>query len=199
VFPTSTENYTSTTLPYFVRANGSRIWFNEHYGNRIASIDTQLATLTEYSVSNPPATNGSQIDNALTISVGSDRTWFTAVTANYIGFVSAKYKPAFGIGLLDSSPLTLKRGTTTTLALGLVGNSQAPLRLEFSDSESPTSKLKGITISSTLRFLSSLSGQKLFTINISADTSIAPGKYTLVITATDGLISRSAFSYVTVT
>jgi virginiamycin B lyase len=199
VFPTSTENYTSTTLPYFVRANGSRVWFNEHYGNKIAMIDTQLSTLTEYSVSNPPVTNGSQIDNALTISVGRDRTWFTAVTANYVGFVSAKYRPTFGIGFVENSAVTLARGTSQRLTLGLLGDSQAPLQVKFSDSESPSSRLQSITISSTLRSLSSLTGQKIFSITISADTAIAPGEYTLVITATDGIVSRSVFASVTVT
>ena len=41
VYPTSGVGYIGTTLPYFVETNGSLVWFNEHFGNRMAALDSQ--------------------------------------------------------------------------------------------------------------------------------------------------------------
>lgn len=70
VYPTSTVPYIGTTLPYFVETNGSSVWFNEHYGNRIAVLDPSTRSLTEYSVSDPQASNMSQLANVLTFAAG---------------------------------------------------------------------------------------------------------------------------------
>ncbi len=199
VYPTSTENYTSTTLPYFVRANGSSVWFNEHYGNRMAVIDTQSSTLTEYSLSKPAVTSGSQLDNALTISLGSDRTWFAEVTANYVGFVSARYQPAFGLRVTGNTTFTLNRGASESVRLVMTGQSQGPIQLKFSDSESPTSALKLIGVTPQPTSIAALVGERIFAFTISAGSTLSPGDYTLVITATDGLVSRSVFVYLRVT
>ena len=199
LFPTSTENYTSTTLPYFVRANGSSVWFNEHYGNKIGLIDAQSSTLTEYSVSNPPVTNGSQLGNALTISVGSDRTWFAEVTANYVGFISAEYQPSYRIDLVGSNTVSLKRGTSHTIGVVLSGQSGGPIRMKFSDSERFTSRPLSIAIGANVSYLASLGGKEIISVTLAVDNKIAPGDYTVVITATDGLVSRSIFVYLSVT
>jgi len=71
LYPTSTIAYTNTVLPYFIRANDtSYVWFNEHYGNKIAVIDPARGTLTEYSESDPPVDNASKIGNSLTFALG---------------------------------------------------------------------------------------------------------------------------------
>jgi hypothetical protein len=49
------------------------VWFNEHFGNRMAVFDLPDKTLTEYSLSDPAAGNMSQIDNALTFALGGGR------------------------------------------------------------------------------------------------------------------------------
>src|SRR3989454_12450530 len=97
-YPASSINYTNTVLPYFVRSDGSSsVWFNEHYGNKIARLDLSTGTLTEYEESDPPPSNASQIDNALTFALSKGGAWFTAGAADYLGFVDASYQPALSV------------------------------------------------------------------------------------------------------
>src|SRR5690606_10720932 len=44
--PSATGNL--TTLPYYNEYRDGKIWFNEHYGNAIASFDPMNKTLVEY-------------------------------------------------------------------------------------------------------------------------------------------------------
>ena len=53
-YPTSTVGYVPITLPYFDVSNGTTVWFNEHFGNKLAEICCNRTSLTEYSFSDPP-------------------------------------------------------------------------------------------------------------------------------------------------
>ena len=57
IYPTSTVPYTPWVLTYFDASNGTAVWFNEHYGNRMGVIYDNATQLTEYNVSNPPLYN----------------------------------------------------------------------------------------------------------------------------------------------
>jgi len=192
-YPTSTVAYQISTLPYFVRTNGSLVWFNEHYGNKIAMLDTDSQILTEFSVSNPPATNGSQIDNVLTIALGKDRVWFTGWTANYVGFVDASFEPDFSISILGKPVLHVQSGRAVNLTLAVTGSSANPLSIELSDSELYTSKPVNIMMDAKPNNIESLSGQIMIPIDIVTAASLKPGGYTLLITVTDGLVYRSVY------
>ena len=133
VYPTSSVGYIGTTLPYFVETNGSHVWFNEHFGNRMAVLDFTNKTLTEYSLSDPAASNMSQIDNALTFALGGGKAWFTESTANAMGFVDASYQPSFSISADGNSSLSIRRGESASLQVDLRGSSSSP-----SPSSSPT-------------------------------------------------------------
>ena len=81
-----------TTLPYFVDANGSEVWVNEHYGNRMALIDPANGSLVEYSESSTPV-NGNTIGNALTFALGGGRAWFTEWTGERPGLRRRLLRP----------------------------------------------------------------------------------------------------------
>jgi len=189
-YPTSRINNTNTVLPYFIKTNDSSyVWFNEHYGNRMAVIDLAKSTLTEYSESNPPAKNSSQIGNALTFALARNGAWFTAITGNFIGYVDASYTPSFSVSTDgNNQPIQLRRGQEANVTLNVSGTSPQPLSLQFSDSESFTAVPKNISIISKVSSIPSLNGQRDLVITIRAGENLAPGRYTVLMTVDVGLI-----------
>ncbi len=193
VYPTSSVGYIGTTLPYFVETNGSLVWFNEHFGNRMAALDFPNGTLTEYSLSDPAASNMSQIDNALTFTLGGGKAWFTESTTNSIGFVDPSYQPSFSISADGNSTLSVPRGESASLQVDLRGSSSSPIFIQSSDSEPPTLTGTSITMQADKNEIGSLAGNQSVNITVDVGAGTATGRYTLLVTATDGLISRSAY------
>jgi len=192
-YPTSTENYTLTTLPYFVTVNGSYVWFNEHYGNRMARLNLRNGTLTEYSESDPPVTTGFNITTALTFAVKGDRVWFTASTANFVGYVDASFSPTFSISAQSNSSMVIPQGGTGKATFLVYGFSRNPLTLQFSDSEENFAYRTGIQMNSTVRTIHSLNGQQTIIVTIIVGSNVAPGTYKLLVTVSDGLVYRSKY------
>jgi len=196
-FPTTPVPYTKTTLPYFVAANGSLVWFNEHYGNRIAVMDTQRGLLTEYSVSDPAANKTSQIDNVLTFALGGSRVWFTELTANYVGYVDATYKPSFSFEPINST-VDLSRGQSTRVTLTLQGQSENNITVIPSDSETLFGEPQSISLNLTATKIDGLHGSINLAVSISADDSIKPGQYELLFTAAAELENQGVYLSLTV-
>jgi hypothetical protein len=190
-------SYVETTLPYFVAGNGSLVWFNEHYANRIGVIDTTRGLLTEYSLSNPPANRTSQIDNALTFALAGSRVWFTELTANYVGYIDATHKPSFSVSSAKQS-FDVNAGSNITLSLVADGYSTGPLRVHFADSENYSSLPFRITLESNETEISSLNGKDVVSATISTDPRLAPGTYTLLITLSDGLVNQGVYVWLQV-
>ena len=192
-FPTSPVSYVQTNLQYFVAANGSLVWFNEHYANRMGVIDTAHGLLTEYSLSNPPANKTTEIDNALTLALGKDKVWFTELTANYIGYVDASYHPSFSFQPATNSTLQLPSGGKTSLKLILEGTSGKMLKITSSDSETLTARPQQITLNLSEAELAGLNGQATVTLSLATSASTVPGEYTLLISVTDGLVTEGIY------
>jgi hypothetical protein len=187
------------TLPYFVAANGSLIWFNEHYANRMAKLDTTRGLLTEYSLSDPPASRIIGIDNALTFAVAKDKVWFTELTANYVGYVDASYQPNFTISPPNNPIIKMKPGENTNLTFTIQGQSSQPLTIQFADTENYTAKPQKIIMTPNMQEITSLNGQTNLTVNVKTDETLNPGNYTLLITLTNGLISQSTYTHLQIT
>jgi virginiamycin B lyase len=192
VYPTSPVAYIATTLPYFVEANGSLVWFNEHFANRMAVLDATNMTLTEYSLSDPPAGNLSQIANALTSAVGGGRAWFAESTASAVGFVDASYRPTFSISANETS-VSVPRGGTADLQVEISGRSSSPLSVNVSGWDSPASTNASITARPSAGELQSLAGSQSVQVAIEVSPSTPPGGYTALVTVSDGLVSRSVY------
>ena len=199
VYPTSLASYSYTTLPYFVVATNSGVWFNEHYGNKIALLDQNAGTMTEYSEADPPITNGSEVQNDLTIALGQNGLWFTSTTADYLGFVNEGVTPAFSIRTTTSNALSLSPGETATVHFQLGGAWGGPLRVLVSDSENVTSVPRLISIQPGSSTLPAGAGPSDLPVMISVAKSLPPGRYTIDVTVTDGLVYQTAFVFLTVT
>jgi streptogramin lyase len=196
-YPTTPVSYVPSTLPYFVAANGSLLWFNEHYANRIGVIDTERGLLTEYSLSNPPANKTTQIDNALTFAVGKDRVWFTELTANYVGYVNAAYKPPF---VLSPSVQNLKLlpGQNVSLSFVVSSSPGESLAIRLADNENFTARPEKIRMSASV-IATPRVNQKVLTINIGTDRDLAPGRYVLLVTVSNELINRGVYVQLLIT
>ena len=192
-YPTSTVAYTNTALPYFAVGNGSLIWFNEHYGNRIGELNLGAGTLTEYNEADPPPQSGSAIDNTLTIALGKDRLWFTEWTANSIGYVDATFNPSFAITLAGSSDVQVREGEVVNLTLVVSGQSSKPLSLNFSDSETFTAVPHNMTVGIDPTGIQALNGREDIKATITPKPGSSAGNYTVAFTVTDGLVSQTVY------
>ena len=192
-YPTSTVNYVDTTLPYFVRVNGSKVWFNEHYADRIALIDFATQSLTEYSIqSRRPASVG-QITNSLTFALGRDGAWFAEYTGNTIGFVDASFKPALSLSLAGSNNLRLATGGKTDVTLTLADATGARLTLQAADSENLTSIPRLLRVTPAPANLTLSKSPQPLPLTIQVDSNTIPGEYTLLLTVSDGQVYRSVY------
>ena len=193
VFPTSTVNYIDTTLPYFVRVNGSRVWFNEHYADRIAVIDFASQSLTEYSIQSRRPDNADQITNTLTFAVGKDRVWFAEFTQDTIGFVDATYKPALSLAMESSDNLRLTAGGKTNLTLRVTGSIGTRLTVQAADSENFTSIPRLLRVAPTPENVTLSESPQRLPLTIQADIGARSGEYTLAVTVSDGQVYRSVY------
>jgi streptogramin lyase len=199
LYPTSVENYTTTTLPYFIVANGSKVWFNEHYGNKIAMINTLSQTMTEFSEANPPVTNGSNVENDLTIALAHSGVWFTSTTGNYVGFVNAAFRPGFAISAVGGNDsATVLRGNGARFALTVSGNWTSALRVQVSDSEGATGVPRLISISPGDSLIAPATGAVRFQVALQTDSALEQGRYTVAVTVTDGLVYQTVYLFLTV-
>jgi len=191
-FPTTPVSYVSTTLPYFVEGNDSLVWFNEHYGNRIGVIDTRSGLLTEYSLSNPPANKTSQIDNALTFALGGSRVWFTELTANYVGYIDATYKPSYSFQTVKGR-LKLSAGRSETTSLSLQGMSDRNLTITASNSNALFANPQMISLSLSDSAIGPIHGQAVITMTVTLSRNAVPGQYEVLVTATEGLVGQGIY------
>ena len=199
-YPTTAIGWYPTTLPYFVSADGSYVWFNEHYGNKMAKIDPAKGSLTEYSESSSQSLNGSTIGNALTFAVGGGRAWFTELTGNILGYVDASYAPGFSTSIAGNNTVVISRGSNASVSLVVHDTThQGMLSLSFADSESLTSKPSDLTFSAPGNSVSPpMGGVSSVKVTVSASQSLKPGIYFAILTATDGLTYESSFMKIVV-
>jgi hypothetical protein len=154
--------------------------------------------MTEFSESNPPVTNGTAIGNDLTIAPAPRGLWFTSTTGNYIGFADGGYVPEFALTLQGSSSVSIQQGGHVSLSLSLSGSWKAPLNIQVSDSETFSSLPKAISMVPSVASVSPGSGPFRFNLTVSVASSLAPGRYTLDVTVSNGLVLRTVFVFLTV-
>ena len=197
-YPTSLVPWTYTTLPYVIYASGSDAWFNEHYADKIALLHSGSGTLTEYSESDPPASNGSGIQNDISIAPAAGGLWFTSLSGNYVGFVNGSYAPSFAISPPAGGPLSLSPGGTASVSLDVNGSWSAPLVVNSSDTEDYASVPDNITITPSVLAIPPGTSQYVLRVQIAAAASLPAGDYTVAVTVTEGEVQQTAFVFLVV-
>jgi len=198
-YPTSTVSYVPITLALETATEGGNVWFDEHYANKIAVIDPASNTLVEYSESDPPITNGTEIQNDLSIAAGDGGVWFTSLTANYVGFVNSAYNPGWGIAIEGADSAAVLPGGNASFAMDVTGSWSTPLGVAVSDSENLTSTPKLIQI---IPSVSSVPGMAATTyqlgVRVLVGQTVRPGEYTLAVTLTSGVIQQTGYFFIKV-
>lgn len=191
-YPTTPVGWNPTTLPYFVQANGSSIWFNEHYGNRMGRIDLANGSLTEYSESSRPV-NGDTIGNAVTFALGGGRAWFAESTGNILGYADASFNPGFYTTISGNDTVVVDRGSEATVELQVHDATGVGLSLSFGDSESFSSTPANINFTAPRLPHSLPTAPTAVAVVVRADQSLEPGTYWAILTVTDGVTYESSF------
>ena len=196
VWPTSTVGYSTSTLPYFVEASGGKVWFNEHYGNRIGVIDPASRSLTEYSEADPPVSNLTEVHNDLTIATADGGLWFTSATGNYVGFVDPSRDAGFSMSLVGPRSKGTFPGGNVTFSLMISGTVAKALGGSFSDSEDQTSvpRLISSSLDGAYFSLENSSGSLNLEVTVWTSPDLLPGTYTLALTISDGLVIETAYA-----
>ena len=198
-YPTSRVPWTGTTLPYFIDANGSLVWFNEHYANKIAFIDPGAGTMTEFSETNPPITTNDGIQNDEFIAVAGGRLWFSSMSGNYVGYVNGGFEPGFHASVSGSNRVGAVGGDTLNFTLEVSGSWSKPMPVNFSDSEDPSSSPYEIQITPSVSSIPTGSSPFELGVAVHLQQSLPPGDYTIAVTVTNGGVQQVAYIFVGVT
>ena len=198
-FPTSIVSWIGTTLPYVIQEEGGALWFNEHYANKIALLNPEQGTLTEFSESNPPIDDPTQIQNDLSIVASPQGLWFTSMTGNYLGFVSSSYDPGFSLLTSGNSTAKVVPGGIISFNVGVSGVWTRPMNVNVSDSEDFESVPHAITITPSVAAIPQGVTSFNLGVSVSVGSEVSPGEYTLAVTVTNGNVQQTAYLFVLVT
>ncbi|MEM3143203.1 MAG: hypothetical protein QXW91_01040 [Candidatus Nitrosotenuis sp.] len=196
-FPTSRNQFNATTLPFWLKESqkGDGMWINEHTGNKIAFLNTDDMTLTEYEIpSRPP--DGSVV-YPLGLSTASNGVWFSEWNADKIAVIDAEKPIPFDIKVKENN-IRIPRSSEKSriIDVEILGNGKLvyrPITLMISSSMEPSLGLVNMTAKFTEEKIS-FTEVDTKRVQLMIDTHSAPsGNYTLAISATDGSVTKSAF------
>ena len=224
-FPTSSSPRHYITLPYWIAepADHKGFWFNEHEGNRIAFFNTTAMTLLEYEVPTRDPFNG-YIANALTLSADpndKNKVWFTEFNHDKIGVLDSSPPIPFDINssaskitMLSSPNNTAQKNASpaaatlnvevTTKSNTNTNNNRTLIFLNASSSMNPLGKFVNMTAKFYPTSIIDLNkdrrekAQSNMILQRNGSTPISPGNYTLGISATNGIVTKSIFRYLLV-
>ncbi len=192
-YPTSQNNFHTTTLPFWIRGvqNPKVLWFNEHQGNKIGRFDFSNHTLTEYFIQSLPK------DGYLTypLNISQDPhdekiLWFSEWNADKVAMINGHTTIPFEINL-NSTHIALGHNKISVVDLKIKGNFSGPLYLNASSTITPTAELGNLTVrfSSNAVNVSNDNAVRLYI----ADGGVAPGNYTVGISASNGFVATTKF------
>ncbi|MDE1726981.1 MAG: hypothetical protein KGH89_06905 [Thaumarchaeota archaeon] len=197
-YPTSQNVYHATTLPFWIRGvdNGTGLWFNEHEGNKVAYFDTVNKTMIEYEIPSRPK------DGYLTypLNIATDPRdnmilWFSEWNTDKMGKIDGHVQVPFSISA-DTNKVVLSPDASKEVSVNLKITGQSPYStnhvfLNASSSMVSNAGFENIDVklSPDTIDLSSSHGAQLVLRNYSAP----PGNYTLGISASDGIVTKTIF------
>lgn len=197
-FPTSASQFNTTTLPFWLKeSQNNGLWINEHTGNKIAFFNTTNTTLLEYEISSRPLDG--IIVYPLGLTVTHDSVWFSEWNTDKIGVIDKTISIPFDIST-DISQIIIPKNTDGehvmidfTIHKNQEIVSKTPISFVVSSSMEPALGLVNMTAKFSNDKISS-SEIEDSKIRLLIESDFAPvGNYTLAISATDGLITKSVF------
>lgn len=199
-YPTMPTAQNTTTLPFWLRQTADGIWFNEHTGNRIAFFDTKNNVLTEYEIlSRPRDGNVVYPLNIAADSFNEEILWFSEWNTDKFGVVDKSIPPPVDIKIKEKKIIISSQNGNGAIDFEVIKNEAASIVndtvfLGVSSSASYTSDVVNMTAAFSQNVLDlSEMGQKTPIRLELQNHGVKNGNYTLGITATDGIVTRSVF------
>ena len=155
-FATSSNPHQYVTLPFWLREGvGGGLWFNEHYGNRMAFFNTTGMTLTEYEIPTRDPNLG-YITNALNFAVDPTDNrdiWFSEYNHDKIGVVKSRVSIPFDIHSSINKVLLLKPSSGIRgKGINAAASSSTVISFKISKDTSSTNNYTGNSSGSSLSF-----------------------------------------------
>jgi streptogramin lyase len=203
-FPTSTNQYQTTTLPFWIResADGQGFWFNEHTGNRIGFFDTTQLVLTEYEIPTRPSDGyivyplGVAVDPA-----DSKKLWFSEWNTDKIAVVDRSIPIPFDIRSDVKKVVLSGYNDTVKIHIQIIKNDNIDIQShnkivspKVSSSMEPAAGLVNMTSFFSAENIDLTKITKSTTLQLTLQNHYAPfGNYILAVSATDGSVTKSIF------
>ena len=186
--------------PYWIEHNDGNIIMNEQTANRIGVLNPYTETLIEYTIPsrNPNWSDCEGIDycgvaQVFDFAPYGEKIWFTEWVENNIGVVDTSISPPFSIDI-DSKQITLEKGKTTKITLGVKALSSDTI--DATVNSSSTSTFSDIIITHENNF--SLSDEATITVEIMASEHALSGTHKVLLGAYTDDIAVSQFITVTI-
>jgi streptogramin lyase len=196
-FPTSQNAYHVTTLPFWIREvnSGKGMWINEHEGNKIAFFDTVNKTLTEYEIPSRPA-DGYLVYPLNIASNPSDgnKLWFSEWNTDKFGMVDSTISLPFDIHS-EVNKITLNNDSSKQQTLDIeISNNLVKNNTVFLNASSSILPNAGLG-SLNVKFSSNVVDlTKMHIVQLLLQNNLVPsGNYTLGISASDGMVTKTIF------
>lgn len=197
-YPTSQNAYHATTLPFWIRpiAGGKYMWFNEHEGNKLALFDAVNKTMTEYSIPSRPS--GGYLTYPLNIAtdpLDNMILWFSEWNTDKLGRIDGHVKVPFSISA-DTNKVVLNPDASKAVTINLIVNGQSPsslnkVYLNASSTMTAAAGFENADVSITPNSLDLSSDHKAELLL--RDYSATPGNYTLGISVSNGIVTKTIF------
>ena len=203
-FPTSTNPYQTTTLPFWIReaANGDGLWFNEHTGNRIAFLNIKEMTLLEYEIPTRPSDGYVIYPLGITIDpANSNKLWFSEWNTDKIAVVDLSIPVSFDIHSNIDKVVLSGVNDTANIDVELIrndggiisNNSNNIISFKASSSMEPAAGFVNVTANFSADTVDLVKIKNTTQVLLLRNDSAPLGNYTLVISATDWVVTKSIF------
>ena len=175
LFSFTNQGFTDTiTLPYWIQvAPNGAIWFDEHYGNKIARFNPETMILTEFLV---PSNASSPLRFTLDNSQGL--VWFTEFAKNNIGVLDQN-GTVYTTALVSQSSVSLS-SSSFSLTMNYVSSNDSQGLTVYSPLVSGTPSIDG-NLGSNFTISSQSLNSTAYKITFSRGQDLALGNYTLTI------------------
>jgi streptogramin lyase len=199
-FPTSQRPDDITTLPFWMResTDGKGIWYDEHQGGRVAFFDLDKMDLTEYELQNNTANPVVYTLNLTVDPSYSSKLWFSQWNLDRVGVVDHAIPLPFDIKSNLTGVVLSDKNITATIDIEISGKDNMSQNQVVFLKASSSMMSDGGFANMTGNF--TVSSVDLSKVNQSVPVQLIlqnegakAGNYTLGISASDGLVTKTIF------
>jgi streptogramin lyase len=172
-----------------------RLWFVEHFANKVGRFDPNTNTLDEFAIPTPGAYS---VQNALD---PNGNFWFTEFDADYIGMVPSNATSPIDISYNSNEQSAVEAGNSVVKYLTITNTLSAPVSVVLNTtstfSQTGQTTLQECSLNATSLYLGA-GESEVVKANITPDSSLSTGLYSVGIVATYQNVSQIAISLISV-